>query len=383
MTGREQTVLVTGGCGFIGSHTALALEASGYRVRVLDALRPPVHSQGEVPARVRHLDVIVGDVTDSETLLEAMDGVDYVMHLAAYQDYLTDYSTFLDVNTTSTARIYELIAGHQLGVRKVVLASSQSVYGESGHRCAEHGLASVAMRSASQLRHGRWDIECPTCHGPTTWSPATEDQARPVNAYGASKLALEVVALTLGRQAEIPTTALRYSITNGRGQSPTNAYSGICRIFVQRALRGEPLVAYEDGLQVRDYVFVEDVVAANLLALQDPRTDDAVFNVGGSNVTTVVQYAEVVREVLDRDVPIEVPQIYRFGDTRHVVSSAARLEALGWRATADLPTIVADYARWYLQEADGAHASVDATAHMLDLGVLRSVEGTDTSGGAR
>ena len=129
--------LVTGGAGFIGSHTVDLLLRKGYDVRVLDALAPPVHEAGRVPDYIpAAVEFIRGDVRDRDALRGALDGVDVVFHLAAYQDYLTDFSTFFDVNVTSTALLYELIVNERLPVQKVVVASSQAVYGEGAYTCA-------------------------------------------------------------------------------------------------------------------------------------------------------------------------------------------------------------------------------------------------------
>lgn len=318
-----------------------------------------------------------GDVRDPDAVAAALDGADAVVHLAAYQDYLPDLATFFDVNVTGTALLYEKIVQGQHAIQKMVVASSQSVYGEGRYRCDAHGIVSATTRSEQQLSSGDWEVICPHGDRPAQWLPSDESSPNPTNAYGASKLAQEHVALTLGRRYDIPTTCFRYSITNGPWQSPRNSYSGICRIFVQRVLGGGRPVLYEDGLQVRDYSAVDDVVAANLLALDDPRTDFDVFNVGGPNVVTVRQYAELVLEVLGSSTGYEVPGIYRYGDTRHSVSSSDRLQQLGWRPTGDLRQVVSDYAAWFQthwtsEERDGVDS---AARHMSDLGVLRSASG--------
>src|SRR5919201_4732084 len=116
-------VLVTGGAGFIGSHSARALVERGVRVRVLDALRPPVHAAGRAPDLPSEVDVVVGEVEDRAALRRALDGVDAVLHLAAYQDYLPDFSTFYRVNAVGTALLYELIVADRLPVGRVVVAA--------------------------------------------------------------------------------------------------------------------------------------------------------------------------------------------------------------------------------------------------------------------
>jgi dTDP-L-rhamnose 4-epimerase len=369
-----EQVLVTGGAGFIGAHTVAQLLRQGHAVRVLDNLSTRVHADDRPPswlpacAEFRH-----GDVRDPEALRGALDGVGLVVHLAAYQDYLPDLATFFDVNVTGTARLYEAIVGNRLTVKKVVVASSQSVYGEGRHRCDEHGLVTAAPRDEQDLAAGNWDVNCTRCGRLMHPMASEEEFASPTNAYGASKLAQEQVALTLGRRYGIPTTCFRYSITNGRWQSPRNAYSGVCRIFVQEVLNGRPPVLYEDGRQWRDYCAVADVVDANLRGLQDSRTDFEVYNVGGGDLVTVRDYAQLVLDVLGSDIGFTVPGIYRYGDSRHAISSTAKLQALGWRASTPLRDVVADYVDWYREEANRWSPEVVRTAMrtMIDLGVLR------------
>jgi dTDP-L-rhamnose 4-epimerase len=366
------SVLITGGAGFIGCHTALALLQRGWRVRVLDRLAGPVHEAGVRPPWLPpDVELVVGDVRDRDAVATALGGVSHVLHLAAYQDYLPDFSTFFDVNTTGTALLYEAIVEARLPVRKVVVASSQAVYGEGRYRCAQHGVVHPDHRPDGQLRAGDWEVRCPGCGGPASSQPTGESVVRPQNAYALSKHTQELVALSLGRRYGIPTTCLRYSITQGRWQSPLNPYSGVCRIFTLRARAGRPLVVYEDGRQRRDYVHVSDVAAANVLALEEGRTDFLAYNVGGAESLTVLEYAEVVRRAVNPSVEVSMPGCYRFGDTRHVVSDSGRLRGLGWSPTRTVADIVREYAEW----ADGTghvdRATDAGMERMFSLGTLR------------
>ncbi len=366
--------LVTGGAGFIGSHTVDLLLAKGYAVRVLDALTPPVHRDGQVPDYLpADVEFIRGDVRDRRALRQALDGVDVVVHLAAYQDYLTDFSRFFDVNATGTALLYELIVNDHLPVRKVVVASSQSIYGEGKYTCPEHGVQYPSLRSESQLRAGQWDVRCPHCGAVLTPLPTDEAVVNPHNQYAMSKYAQEMIALNLGRRYGIPTVAMRYSITQGPRQSFRNAYSGICRIFVTRMLAGHAPVAYEDGQQLRDYVYVGDVAQANMLVLEDARAAYQVFNVGGGQAVTVLAYGALVAEVLGVDIPVVVPGEYRFGDTRHIVSDITQLQGLGWQPQTPLRQIIAAYAEWASRQPDLKDYYGRAEQVMKQLGTVRRV----------
>ena len=214
-----------------------------------------------------------GDVRQRADWLAALDGIDGVIHLAAYQDYMPDFSTFHHVNTVGATLLYELIVAEKLPVRKVVLASSQAVYGEGKYRCAEHGIVYPDARPDAQLARAEWEVRCPHCTAELEHLPITEDTVNPHTPYGISKYAAELTSFSLGRKYDIPTVNMRYSIVQGPRNSFFNAYSGIGRIFALRVLHGQPPVCYEDGQSLRDYVHVGDVARANILCLEDERAN--------------------------------------------------------------------------------------------------------------
>ena len=234
-------VLVTGGAGFIGGHLVDRFLDEGFEVRVLDNLDPKVHPLGKPAWHSPRAEFVEGDITDRAALLYCLRDVDIVSHQAAYQDYMPDFSRFFRVNAVGTALLYELIVREKLRVKKVIVASSQAVYGEGQYECANHGKIFPNPRSVAQLQAGKWDVLCPLCQSESSPVLLREEHQNPYNQYAVSKLAQERTALGLGWLHGIPTVALRYSITQGPRQSLFNHYSGICRIFVSRALRGEPL----------------------------------------------------------------------------------------------------------------------------------------------
>lgn len=367
-------VLVTGGAGFIGSHTVDLLLKKGYEVRILDNLAPPVHAEGKIPEYVplKDVDFLRGDVRVRADWERALDGVEAVIHLAAYQDYLTDFSKFFHVNTVGTALLYELIVEKKLPVRKVVFASSQATYGEGKYFCTEDGAQYPRLRPVEQLMRGEWEPKCPVCSNGMNLAITDEAVVKPHNQYAMSKYTQEMIALNLGERYGIPTVGMRYSITQGPRQSFKNAYSGICRIFTLRLMNGRAPVAYEDGLQKRDYVYVGDVARANVQVLEDPRADYQVFNVGGGEVATVVEYAHLVAGVLGKDIEPVVPGEFRFGDTRHVVSDVSRLRALGWEPTTRLRKIVEEYAAWAETQPGARDYYEEAAAVMKRTGTVRT-----------
>lgn len=369
-------VLITGGAGFIGSHTADALLREGYQVRVLDSLEEPVHPGHAKPAYLDpRIEFIRGDVRNEAVLLDALRGSDYVYHLAAFQDYLPTFSRFFDVNVTSTALIYELIVREKLPVKKVIVASSQAALGEGLYHDANGKAVLPDIRPTEQLERGVWEVQAPKgTTGPLTWQPTDETVANPQNQYGLSKIAEERVALSLGKRYGIPSVAMRYSIVQGPRQSFYNAYSGACRVFSLSFHLGREPMIYEDGQQVRDFVNVQDVVDANLLVLRDERADYEMFNVGGDKAHTVASFATVVADVFGaKGYRAEPCGKFRFGDTRHICSDVSKLKSLGWKPTRTVHESVEAYKAW-LSTADNAAQILDyCNQQMAALNVVRDV----------
>ena len=375
-------VLVTGGAGFIGSHTVDLLLRHGYEVRVVDALLPPVHVDRRAPdyLPLRDIEFIVGDVRDKRVWEDSLQGVDFVIHLAAYQDYLLDFSTFFHTNTVSTALLYEIIEEHHLPIAKVIVASSQAVYGEGKYGCRHCGDPQLIPgdRPDHQLSIGDWEIRCLHCGETMVPQWTDEGSVNPHNAYAISKYTQELVALNLGARCGIATVCLRYSIVQGARQSFRNAYSGVLRIFTQRLLHGKSPLCYEDGGQLRDYVSVRDVARANLLVLQDHRADAQVFNVGGNQRITVWDYACLIAKRSGVGIAPLTPGLYRLGDTHHAFSDVRKLGGLGWKPEISIEEIVDEYLDWAERQPDFKDYTEEADARMASWKVVRPVSRKQT-----
>ncbi|MCL6553661.1 MAG: NAD-dependent epimerase/dehydratase family protein [Firmicutes bacterium] len=372
-------VLVTGGAGFIGSHTVDALLAAGHEVRILDSFAAPVHAGGRPSYLPRDAEIVEGDVRDKGAWERTLPGVDAVVHMAAYQDYLPDFSTFFHVNSVGTALLYEVVVERHLDVQRVVVASSQAVYGEGRHRCRNPSCPGGAagrdyypdIRTDEQLAAGQWDHRCPDCGQVLVPVPTDEQRVNPQNQYAISKYTQELIARSLGRRYRIPTVVARYSIVQGPRQSFHNAYSGACRIFSLSYLLGRAPRVYEDGQQLRDFVNIEDAVAATMLLLTHPNVVDGVFNVGGHRPYTALEFAEIVRRVVGSDLAPELAGDYRFGDTRHIVSDITRLRALGWTPRHPPEKSVADYVQWVRSQQGFQRVLDEAEQRLRALGVVR------------
>lgn len=300
-------ILITGGAGFIGSHTADALIEAGHRVRILDSLNKTVHPGGMPDYIHPEAEFILGDVRDKEVWQKALRNMDAIYHFAAYQGYLTDFSTFFHVNAVSTALLYEVLIenGWASGFHKVIVAASQAVMGEGKYKCPECFKTDPVyvfpqIRSETQLSTGDWEHRCSKCHQVLQWLPSDESVVNPCNQYALSKHSQEQIAIQLGRRYQIPTTVMRYSIVQGPRQSIYNAYSGVMRIFALSLLNCRRPVIFEDGRQTRDFINIYDVVDANLKVLDHPGADYRVFNAGGGHAWTVSQFYDTMQEVVEK-----------------------------------------------------------------------------------
>lgn len=367
-------VLVTGGAGFIGSHTVDLLLERGYDVRILDSLQPRVHPHGRPPWVPDEAELIQGDVADPDDLRRALAGMELVVHLAAYQDYMTDFSQFVHTNAESIALLFELVVSdpRAFPLQKVAFASSQSVAGEGTYRCLSEGTVFHPQpRRLEALEMGRWDVACESCGSETVNELIDETCTSPHTAYAISKAASEMLALSLGRRYGIPTAGLRYTYVQGPRNSPHNPYSGIARRFAMLLRSGRAPVCYEDGRQLRDYVNVHDVARANVLVLEAPEADYQVFNVGGGHGVSVFEFAQLMIRESGVNVEPQVPNLFRVGDTRHTVSSLDRISALGWAPEFAVEENVRQYLAWFDEQSVPTSALDEAERVMLEQGVVR------------
>ncbi len=338
--------LVTGGAGLIGSHLADLLRREGWRVRVLDNLEPQTHRRGR-PAWVEKGDFIEGDLCDRATMRAALEGIDVVFHQAAYGGYMPEIAKYVHVNSLGTAQMLEMIREEKLPVKKIVVASSQAVYSEGAGDCPKHGLVFPPVRPLEQLRRGDWQVHCPMCGAVTTSVPTPEEA--PIGGetvYGLTKVDQEKLVLLWGKQAGIPTVALRYSCTYGPRQSIFNPYTGVIAIFFTRLLNDLPPILYEDGEQTRDFSFVEDIARANLLAAETGTLDGLAVNVGSGRGVPVREIAGQISDTLGIHIAPEAKGEFRPGEMRHLTSDTKRIRAAGYEPQVDLASGIARYLDW-------------------------------------
>ena len=361
--------LVTGGAGLIGSHITDLLISKGHQVRILDNLAQPTHLQG-MPAWVNpQAEFLLGDVRSREDLDRALEGVDWVFHQAADGGFTNAISHYFTNNSMPTAVLYELIRDKH-PVKKVITASSQAVYGEGKYICKEHGACYPPPRPVAQFQRRDWEHHCPQCDRPIQGMPIDESHVNPLLPYAMSKYMNEILALNLGKLYSIPTVALRYSLTYGPRQSLFNPYTGICSIFSTRILNDKPPVIYEDGLQTRDFVFVEDVARANLLVAEKEEANFQVFNVGTGLATTVMEFVAILGRVYQRNANPELRGEFRPGDFRHLFTDASRLRSLGWEPQVALEVGLRRYAAWIQSQSSVEEYFTEAERQLKSTKVI-------------
>jgi dTDP-L-rhamnose 4-epimerase len=360
-------VLVTGGAGFIGSHVVDALLARGDTVTVLDALVPQVH--GPARARPAYLaekaELIVGDVGDVEALGRALRGVDAIVHLAAavgVGQSMYEIASYVAANTQATAIMLQALSegGHR--VRKLVVASSMSIYGEGAHACARCGEFAPDVREGARLRARMWDVACPRCGAPARPVPTREDKPLvPTSIYAITKRDHEEMCLCIGAAYGIPACALRFFNVYGERQALSNPYTGVAAIFSSRLLNDHAPLIYEDGCQSRDFTHVGDIVQAVVLALDRPEAEGQVFNVGTGEATPVSGVATILAKVLGKPIAPRITGEFRAGDIRHCVADISKISrVLRYRPRVRFAEGMASLAGWIRgQDADDAVAVAD------------------------
>ena len=329
----SKQVLITGGAGFVGSHLADGLLSAGHSVRVLDDLTPQVHPSGPPDYLSPDVELFTGDVRDPNRLKEALSGIDVVYHFAAtvgVGQSMYEIARYMSVNTQGTAELLQAILDSRTSPEKIIVASSMSIYGEGRYVCSSCGLAAAPpVRSLAQLRSGKWDLHCSECSGVLAPKPTAEDKPSEINSmYALSKRDQEELCLIYGRTYGLPVTALRFFNIYGTRQALSNPYTGVAAVFGSRLLNGSAPMVFEDGEQMRDFVSIHDIVAANLLEMERPESNGEVINIGCGKPITIRRVAELLAHSFGRTGEPVISHKFRAGDIRHCyadISKARRL----------------------------------------------------------
>lgn len=320
-------VLITGGAGFIGSHIALKLLEKGYEVAVLDNLLEQIH--GTDPDRTSPLYISVkdkvrfikGDVCDKALLKQALEDVDYVIHLAAETgtgQSMYEIKRYIDVNIGGIALLLDILTNTENYVKRVVVAESRAIYGEGKYFCEKCGDVYPTERRDEDMAKGDFECHCPKCGGRVKLVATTEDSAiHPSSVYGIGKQVQGQLVHLICKDIGIESVSFRYQNVYGPGQSLTNPYTGILSIFSNRIKSHKGINIFEDGKETRDFVYIDDVVDATIAGMEVPEANGHVFNVGTGVATDVLTVAQTLCKYYGIDVPLTVSGNYRLGDIRH------------------------------------------------------------------
>lgn len=357
-----ENILVTGGAGFIGSHLVDGLLQAGHRVRVLDNLEPQVHGglreQGRWPEYCNPgAEYILGDVCDPQAVEKALDGIEVVFHEAAMVGVgqsMYHIARYTEANALGAAVLLQAIIDAKERPRKLIVASSMSIYGEGAYACPVHGPVHPQLRTPEQLQRRDWELYCPQpgCEEHVAPVPTPEDKPLyPTSVYAITKRDHEELFLSVGRAYGIPAVALRYFNTYGTRQALSNPYTGVAAIFSGRLLNRQPPVIFEDGLQQRDFTHVSDIVQANLLVMQDSQADYGAYNVGTGRRFTILEVAQALAAHLGLEIEPEIAGQFRAGDIRHCYADLSRLSALGYAPQVSFEQGLAGLVEWVQQQA--------------------------------
>lgn len=352
-----KNILITGGAGFIGSNLALKLLEKGYRITVLDNLSKQIH--GDNPEKTSPLyrsikdrvNFILGSVTSRKDWIDAINGQDAVIHLAAETgtgQSMYEIEKYVNANIGGTALLLDILTNMKHSVKRVLVAESRAIYGEGKYECADCGVVYPLDRKDEDMSRGDFECHCPKCGKHVKLVATTEDSAiHPSSVYGIAKQVqgqlVHLVCPTIG----VDSVSFRYQNVYGPGQSLSNPYTGILSIFSTRIKNGNGINIFEDGKETRDFVYIDDVVDATIRGLEIPEAAGHVFNVGTGVAVDVLTVAKTLCEKYGSSAPISISGNYRLGDIRHNfadISLARRI--LGFEPQWSFSKGIEQFAKW-------------------------------------
>lgn len=352
-----KNVLITGGAGFIGSNIALKLIEKGYSVTVLDNLSPQIH--GNDPEHTSPLyrsirdkvNFIHGDVTVRADWEKSLQGVEAIIHLAAETgtgQSMYEIQKYTDINIGGTALMLDLLTNTRHTVKKVVVAASRAIYGEGRYLSKEKGYVYPLSRKDEDMSNGDFECKYAGCTEPLELVGTDEEsKIHPTSVYGITKQVQEQLVLCVCPTIGIAPVAFRYQNVYGPGQSLSNPYTGILSIFSTRIKNGNDINIFEDGLESRDFVYIEDVVNATILGLEKEEANGHAFNVGTGIATDVLTVANTLIEKYGIQVKVSVSGNYRLGDIRHNYADLTKIqELLGFRPQWNFSDGIGEFAKW-------------------------------------
>ena len=377
----NMNILITGGAGFIGSNLSLALLAKGHKITVLDNLSRQIH--GDTPDKTSPLyksiiDKVVfikGTVTSREDWSKALTGQDVIVHFAAETgtgQSMYCIEKYTEVNIQGTAIMLDILANEEHKVKKIVIASSRSIYGEGKYLHPEFGVVYPNHRNEEDMLTGNFDVTYKGCSNLKLVGTDEESKIHPSSVYGITKQNQEQMIMTVCPTLGIAPVAFRYQNVYGPGQSLSNPYTGILSIFSTQIRNRNGIQIFEDGKETRDFVFIDDVVNATILGIEKEEANNEIFNVGTGVATDVLTVAKTLIDAYNIDVPVKVTGKFRLGDIRHNYAEMSKIkDLLGFKPKTFFKEGIQKFTKWVLSqgiEEDNLEASL---VQMKKKGLLK------------
>jgi dTDP-L-rhamnose 4-epimerase len=371
-------ILVTGGAGFIGTNLSLRLVDRGYCVTVLDNLSPQIHGSKEgtigrkaIENKVRF---VLGDLRDKSTVEKALADQDAVVHLAAETgtgQSMYEIHEYADVNVAGTANLLEVVVKNKLKLKKMILASSRAVYGEGRYICALDGQVFPDARSKDDMDRGDFGAKCPVCGSEVEPLPTGETSSiKTSSIYAVTKYAQEQMFSVVSKSLDIPTVILRYQNVYGPGQSLTNPYTGILSNLLRD---NEPIDIFEEGSESRDFVYIDDVIEATMLALESKTEACETFNVGSGEGETVKEVAELLKRLFESSSTLHVSGRFRLGDIRHNYADISKAASgLNFAPRVSFEEGLKEFVAWVKKQEVLPSSYESSLKEMATVGLLKS-----------
>lgn len=378
----NKNILITGGAGFIGSNLALKLVEMGYNVTVLDILSKQIHGDNPESSTLYikikdKVNFIKGDVRKREDWSKAIQDQQIVVHFAAETgtgQSMYEIEKYSDVNINGTAIFLDILANDKNHkVEKIVIASSRSIYGEGKYNCKIHGVVYPTERQEKDMLEKDFSVKCPICKSNATLLATDENsKIHPSSIYGLTKQMQEDMCMIAGKSLKIPIVAFRYQNVYGPGQSLSNPYTGILSIFSTRIKNGNDINIFEDGLESRDFVFIQDVVEATILGIEKNSANYNIYNVGSGVRTSVLEVAEALVKEYNTDTKYTITGNFRLGDIRDNYADLTKIKNdLGFEPRISFKEGIKRFCSWVSGQEIQQDEYNKSISEMRDKGLLK------------
>jgi dTDP-L-rhamnose 4-epimerase len=373
-----KNVLVTGGSGFIGSSLSLYLVEKGYNVTVLDNLSNQVHGDNPKATSPLYLSIkdkvkfIEGSVENRTDWITALEGQHIIVHFAAETgtgQSMYCIEKYVNVNIIGTSIMLDILSNNtNHTIKKIIIASSRSIYGEGKYIDSLGNIVYPLSRNVKDMIRGKFEV------GDNFKLLATDEESKihPSSVYGITKQNQEQMIMTVCATMGIHAVALRYQNVYGPGQSLSNPYTGILSIFSTQIRNNNGIQIFEDGLESRDFVYIDDVIIATTLAIENDKANGEIFNVGSGKATTVIDVANQLIKAYNIDVPLSITGKFRIGDIRHNYACLKKINKyLDFKPKFNFEQGIANFTNWVLTQNVQEDNLLNSLEEMKKKGLLK------------